>query len=129
MNQFEYVRPANVADAIAAAAAPGAAYLASGTNLLDLMKGGIMRPSRLVDISRLPGLDRIERLHNGDVRIGALVRNADLAHDADFARSYPAIAEALLSGASGQLRKCSHCRRQFVAADPLQLFLRHGQRL
>jgi xanthine dehydrogenase YagS FAD-binding subunit len=62
MNQFEYVRPSNVADAIAAAAAPGAAYLASGTNLLDLMKGGIMRPSRLVDVSRLPGLDRIERL-------------------------------------------------------------------
>src|SRR5215468_9626735 len=107
MNQFEYVRPASVADAIAAAAAPGAAYLASGTNLLDLMKGGIMRPSRLVDISRLPGLDRIERLHNGDVRIGALVRNADLAHDADLARNYPAIAEALLSGASAQLRNAA----------------------
>jgi xanthine dehydrogenase YagS FAD-binding subunit len=107
MNQFEYVRPASVADAIAAAAAPGAAYLASGTNLLDLMKGGIMRPARLVDVSRLPGLDRIERLDNGDVRIGALVRNADLAHDADFARSYPAIAEALLSGASGQLRNAA----------------------
>ena len=107
MNQFEYVRPANVADAIAAAAAPGAAYLASGTNLLDLMKGGIMRPSRLVDVSRLPGLDRIERLDNGDVRIGALARNADLAHDADFARSYPAIAEALLSGASAQLRNAA----------------------
>ena len=107
MNQFEYVRPANVADAIAAAAAPGAAYLASGTNLLDLMKGGIMRPSRLVDVSRLPGLDRIERLDNGDVRIGALARNADLAHDADFARGYPAIAEALLSGASAQLRNAA----------------------
>ena len=107
MNQFEYVRPANVADAIAAAAAPGAAYLASGTNLLHLMKGGILRPSRLVDVSRLPGLDRIERLDNGDVRIGALARNADLAHDADFARSYPAIAEALLSGASAQLRNAA----------------------
>jgi len=107
MNQFEYVRPANVADAIAAAAAPGAAYLASGTNLLDLMKGGIMRPSRLVDVSRLPGLDRIERLDNGDVRIGALARNADLAHDPDFARGYPAIAEALLSGASAQLRNAA----------------------
>ena len=107
MNQFEYVRPSNVADAIAAAAAPGAAYLASGTNLLDLMKGGIMRPSRLVDVSRLPGLDRIERLDNGDVRIGTLVRNTDLAHDADFARSYPAIAEALLSGASAQLRNAA----------------------
>jgi len=107
MSQVEYVRPANVADAIAAAAAPGAAYLASGTNLLDLMKGGIMRPSRLVDVSRLPGLDRIERLDNGDVRIGALARNADLAHDPDFARGYPAIAEALLSGASAQLRNAA----------------------
>jgi xanthine dehydrogenase YagS FAD-binding subunit len=107
MNQFEYVRPASVADAIAAAAAPGATYLASGTNLLDLMKGGIMRPARLVDVSRLPGLDRIERLDNGDVRIGALVRNADLAHDLDFARSHPAISEALLSGASAQLRNAA----------------------
>jgi xanthine dehydrogenase YagS FAD-binding subunit len=107
MNQFDYVRPANVADAIAAATAPGAAYLAAGTNLLDLMKGGIAQPTRLVDVSRLPGLDRIERLPNGDLRIGALVRNADLAHDFDFAKTYPAIAEALLSGASAQLRNAA----------------------
>ena len=65
MNQFDYVRPASVAEAIAAAAAPGSAYLASGTNLLDLMKGGIVRPARLVDLSRLPGLDRIEPLADG----------------------------------------------------------------
>jgi xanthine dehydrogenase YagS FAD-binding subunit len=107
MNSFDYVRPASVADAVAAAAEPGAAYLASGTNLLDLMKGGIARPNRLVDITRLPGLDRIERLPDGGVRIGALVRNADLAYDPDFARAYPAIAEALLSGASGQLRNAA----------------------
>ena len=107
MNQFDYVRPVNVADAVAAATAPGAAYLAAGTNLLDLMKGGIARPTRLVDVSRLPGLDRIERLPNGDLRIGALVRNADLAHDSDFAKTYPAIAEALLSGASAQLRNAA----------------------
>jgi xanthine dehydrogenase YagS FAD-binding subunit len=107
MNQFDYVRPASVAEAIVAAATPGAAYLASGTNLLDLMKGGIVRPSRLVDVSRLPGLDRIEPQANGDLRIGALVRNADLAHDADFARAYPGIAEALLSGASPQLRNAA----------------------
>src|SRR6266478_5853395 len=107
MNQFDYVRPTSVADAIAAATEPGAAYLASGTNLLDLMKGGIARPSRLVDVSRLPGLDRIEHLADGGVRIGTLVRNADLAHDSDFAKSYPAIAEALLSGASAQLRNAA----------------------
>jgi xanthine dehydrogenase YagS FAD-binding subunit len=107
MNNFNYVRPATVADAIAAASEPGAAYLAAGTNLLDLMKGGITRPNRLVDVTRLPGLDRIERLPDGGMRIGALVRNADLAHDPDFARSYPAIAEALLSGASAQLRNAA----------------------
>src|SRR5258707_4467229 len=107
MKTFDYVRPATIADAIAAAAEPGAAYLAAGTNLLDLMKGGITHPSRLVDVTRLPGLDRIEHLPDGGIRIGALVRNADLAHDPDFARSYPAIAEALLSGASAQLRNAA----------------------
>src|SRR5882757_5876166 len=107
MMNFDYVRPANVADAIAAASEQGAAYLASGTNLLDLMKGGVSRPSRLVDVTRLPGLDRIERLSDGSLRIGALVRNADLAYDADFARSYPSVAEALLSGASAQLRNAA----------------------
>src|SRR4030088_3018194 len=102
-----YFRPAPVPDAIAAAAEPGSVYLASGTNLLDLMKGGITRPNRLVDVTHLPGLDRIERLADGSVRIGTLVRNADLAHDPDFAKSYPAVAEALLSGASAQLRNAA----------------------
>jgi xanthine dehydrogenase YagS FAD-binding subunit len=71
---------------------------------MDLMKGSVMRPRYLVDISRLPGLDRIEQLDDGGVRIGALVRNADLAYDTDFAQRFPAVAEALLSGASAQLR-------------------------
>ena len=107
MKTFDYFRPATISDAIAAAAEPGAAYLAAGTNLLDLMKGGVTRPNRLVDVTRLPGLDRIERLPDGSIRIGALVRNADLAHDAGFAKSYPAVAEALLSGASAQLRNAA----------------------
>ncbi|MDQ8728071.1 xanthine dehydrogenase family protein subunit M [Bradyrhizobium sp. LHD-71] len=107
MKTFDYVRPSTVVDAIAAAAAPGAAYLAAGTNLLDLMKGGVVSPKRLVDVTRLPGLDRIERLPDGGTRIGALVRNADLAHDSEFAKSYPAVAEALLSGASAQLRNAA----------------------
>ena len=107
MNRFDYVRPTSVAEAIAIGSEPGAAYLAAGTNLLDLMKGGVTRPGRIVDISRLPGLDTIERLPDGGVRIGALVRNADLAHDADFARRFPAVAEALLSGASAQLRNAA----------------------
>lgn len=107
MNRFEYTRPSTLAEAIAAGAMPGAAYLAAGTNLMDLMKGGVMRPGHLVDISRLPGLREIEHLADGGVRIGALVPNADLAHDVDFARRYPAVAEALLSGASAQLRNAA----------------------
>ena len=107
MNTFDYVKPATVREAVAAASEPGAAYLAAGTNLLDLMKGGITRPRRLVDISHLPGLDHIEDLSDGGLRIGALVRNADLAHDRSFARRFPAVAEALLSGASAQLRNAA----------------------
>ncbi len=104
MNPFDYIRPASVAEAVAAAAEPGAAYLAAGTNLLDLMKVGAMRPGRLVDVRHLPGLDRIETLSDGSFRIGSMVRNADLARDAGFAAAFPAVAEALLSGASAQLR-------------------------
>jgi xanthine dehydrogenase YagS FAD-binding subunit len=107
MTPFEYIRPTTIRDAVAAASEPGAAYLAAGTNLLDLMKGGLTRPSRLVDISHLPGLDRIESLPDGSVRIGALVRNADLAHDLVFSRRFPAVSEALLSGASAQLRNAA----------------------
>ncbi|MGY3361405.1 CO/xanthine dehydrogenase FAD-binding subunit [Bradyrhizobium sp. GM0.4] len=58
MKQFDYVRPATVAEAVAAATQPGAVYLAAGTNLLDLMKGGVSRPDRLVDVTHLDGLDR-----------------------------------------------------------------------
>ncbi len=107
MKRFDYVRPTSVPEAIAAAAEPGSAYLAAGTNLVDLMKGGAMRPDRLVDVTHLPGLDRIEQLPDGGYRIGALVRNADLAHDPDLSRAYPAVAEALLSGASAQLRNAA----------------------
>jgi xanthine dehydrogenase YagS FAD-binding subunit len=107
MKTFDYIRPATIAEAVAAAAEPGAAYLAGGTNLLDLMKGGVTQPRRLVDVNHLPGLDAIEQLADGGVRIGTRVRNADLAHDAAFARRFPAVAEALLSGASAQLRNAA----------------------
>jgi xanthine dehydrogenase YagS FAD-binding subunit len=107
MNRFEYVRPDSVAAAAAAAAQDGAAFLAGGTNLLDLMKGNVSRPARLVDISRLPGLDRIEIMADGGVRIGALVRNSDLAYHPEIVKRLPAVAEALLSGASAQLRNAA----------------------
>ncbi len=107
MNRFDYVRPNTVAEAVAAASQPGAAYLAGGTNLVDLMKGNVARPERLVDLKRLAELDQIEHRPDGSVRIGALVRNADLAHDPVFARRFPAVAEALLAGASAQLRNAA----------------------
>jgi xanthine dehydrogenase YagS FAD-binding subunit len=107
MNRFNYVRPASVEEAVSAASEPGSAYLASGTNLLDLMKIGIARPQCIIDISRLPELDGIHWLPDGGVRIGALARNSDLAYDARFARSFPFVAEALLSGASAQLRNAA----------------------
>ncbi len=129
MNTFDYVRPATIAEAVAAASQPGAAYLAAGTNLLDLMKGGITRPRRLVDINRLPGLDRIEPLADGGVRIGALVRNADLAHDPDFR---PALSGGRRGAAVGRLGAASqrrNGRRQSAAADAMRLFLRRRERL
>ena len=67
MNRFDYVRPTSAAEAIAAAAQPGSAYLAAGTNLLDLLKAGVARPERIVDITRLPGLDRIDWRPDGGV--------------------------------------------------------------
>jgi xanthine dehydrogenase YagS FAD-binding subunit len=107
MNHFDYVRPATVPEAVAAAALPGSAYLAAGTNLIDLMKGGIISPNRLIDISRLPGLNHIEPLPDGGVRIGANVRNAELAYDPRFSKRFPVVAEALLAGASAQLRNAA----------------------
>ncbi|MEZ2408972.1 xanthine dehydrogenase family protein subunit M [Bosea sp. RCC_152_1] len=107
MKIFDYIRPASVTEAVTAAAQTGAVYLAAGTNLLDLMKVGVARPDRLVDVTHLPGLDRIERLPDGGFRIGAMVRNATLAYDTGFAEAFPMVSEALLSGASAQLRNAA----------------------
>lgn len=107
MRTFDYIRPASVPEAVAAGQVPGTAFLAAGTNLVDLMKGGVATPERVVDITRLPGLSSIERLPDGATRIGTLVRNSDLAHDAMFEKTYPMVAEALLAGASAQLRNAA----------------------
>ena len=107
MKKFDYIRPATLDEAIAAGSAPGAAYLASGTNLVDLMKTGGMRPDTLVDITRLPGLSSIDTVSGGGHRIGALVRNSDLSRDPAIVAAYPAMVEAMLSGASGQLRNAA----------------------
>lgn len=104
MKPFSYERVGSPAEAVEAAASkPGARFIAGGTNLLDLMKLGIEAPAHLIDVNRL-GLDTIEPTAEGGLRIGALVRNADLAADLRVRRDYAVLARALLAGASGQLR-------------------------
>jgi xanthine dehydrogenase YagS FAD-binding subunit len=104
MNNFEYGRATDVADAVRRIAADtGARFVAGGTNLIDLMKEGVARPSRLIDITHLP-LDRVEDTAEGGLRIGALVRNSDLAYHPQIEGRYPLLASALLAGASAQLR-------------------------
>ena len=104
MKSFTYERATSPASAVAAAAAkPGAKFIAGGTNLLDLMKLQIETPLHLIDITRL-GLEKTEALADGGVRIGAMVRNSDLAADPRIRKDYAVLSRALLSGASGQLR-------------------------
>ncbi|GHI04086.1 molybdopterin dehydrogenase [Streptomyces cellostaticus] len=104
MREFGYQRASDVAGAVALLGAdPDARFLGGGTNLVDLMKTGVERPARLVDVRELP-LDRVEMTAVGGLRIGATVTNGDLAAHPEVRRRYPALAQAVLAGASGQLR-------------------------
>jgi len=104
MRPFTYERAISAqAAAQAAAAYPDARFIAGGTNLLDLMKLQIETPAHLIDVNHL-GLDRIEKTADGGLRIGAHVRNTDLAADRTVRKDYAVLSRALLSGASGQLR-------------------------
>jgi xanthine dehydrogenase YagS FAD-binding subunit len=104
MINFQYSRANDVADAVRQIAAdPTAKFIAGGTNLIDLMKEDVERPSRLIDISRLP-LNKVEETGGGGVRIGALVPNSDLAYHPLIEQRYPILASAILAGASQQLR-------------------------
>ncbi|MEU1131662.1 xanthine dehydrogenase family protein subunit M [Streptomyces sp. NPDC005900] len=104
MRDFRYQRAHDVSGALALRGAdPEARYLGGGTNLVDLMKTGVERPALLVDVRELP-LDGIESTDGGGLRIGATVTNSDLAAHPDVRRRYPALAQAVLAGASGQLR-------------------------
>jgi xanthine dehydrogenase YagS FAD-binding subunit len=104
MNNFEFSRATDVADAVRQIAAdPDARFIAGGTNLIDLIKEGVMTPSRLIDITRLQ-LNRIEDSEDGGLRIGALVPNSDLAYHPQIETRYPLLASAILAGASPQLR-------------------------
>ncbi len=110
MEIFKFTKAADVPQAIQAGAASSTAqqgaqvrFIAGGTTLLDLMKLNVERPTQVVDINRLP-LDKVERLPDGRLKIGALVRNSDLAHHEDVKRDYAVLSQALLAGASPQLR-------------------------
>ena len=107
MRPFDYARADDPAGAVAAVAErPGATYLAGGTNLVDHLKLGITAPDLLVDLGRLDLAD-IEELPDGGLRVGAMVRNSDLAADPRVRRDHPMLSRALLSGASGQLRNAA----------------------
>ncbi|WP_031055652.1 FAD binding domain-containing protein [Streptomyces ochraceiscleroticus] len=104
MKEFGYQRVLDVPGAVALLGAePDARYLGGGTNLVDLMKTGVERPGLLIDVRDLP-LDRIEATEDGGLHIGATVTNSDLAAHPEVRRRYPALAQAVLAGASGQLR-------------------------
>jgi xanthine dehydrogenase YagS FAD-binding subunit len=104
MINFQYARATDVADAVRQIAAdPAAKFIAGGTNLIDLMKEDVMRPTRLIDISRLP-LNQVEETSEGGLRIGALVPNSDLAYHPLIETRYPMLGSAILAGASQQLR-------------------------
>ncbi len=103
MTPFDYAKATNESEALRGGAVPKTAFLAGGTTLIDLMKLGVMSPAALVDINRLP-LDEIETLPDGGLRVGAMVRNSDLAHQGSVVTRFPVLPQALLSGASPQLR-------------------------
>ena len=106
MIRFDYARPSEVAEAVRGGMGDHAAYLAGGTNLIDLMKENVARPLEVVDINRLP-LARITDLDGGGLRLGALATNADTAYDERVQRRYPLLSSAILAGASAQLRNAA----------------------
>jgi xanthine dehydrogenase YagS FAD-binding subunit len=103
MQAFSYKKVHDVREALAGGSLSQAKFVAGGTTLIDLMKLNVERPTTLVDINPL-ALTKVEKLPSGELRIGAMVRNSDLAHDATVQRDYTVLSQALLSGASPQLR-------------------------
>ena len=115
MQPFSYARAGSVPEAVAAGAGPGTAYLAGGTELLNWMRLGILDPARVLDISRLPGMDKVEALPGGGLRIGALARLNDAAQHPAVARDYPVLSQAILKAASAQLRNLAT-----IGGNPVQ---------
>jgi xanthine dehydrogenase YagS FAD-binding subunit len=125
MNPFTYSRATDAQQAISTVNGDAKIkFLGGGTNLIDLMKMGVEQPVQLVDINRLP-LTQVEELPGGaGVRIGGLARNSDVAEHPLIAQRYSVLSQALLAGASPQLRNMANDRRESIAAHALLLFLR-----
>jgi xanthine dehydrogenase YagS FAD-binding subunit len=104
VNNFSYARAADLDGALRLVAQQGAQFIAGGTNLLDLMKGGVAAPDRLIDITQISALAQLHELPTGGVRLGALMRNSDAAQHPLIRERFPLLSQALLSGASPQLR-------------------------
>ena len=129
MKAFTYERPATVQDAAKLAAErPNAKFIAGGTNLLDLMKLQVETPATLIDVNRLP-LDTVEATPEGGLRIGALVRNSDLAADPRVRQGLRGAGEGAAGRRLGPAAQQGDHRRQPAPADALLLFLRHGDAL
>src|SRR5262245_38985851 len=107
MRPFDYLRADSVEDAVRLKAAnPSARFIAGGTNLVDLLKYRVEATDQLIDVTRLP-LAKVEQLPDGSVRVGALVRNSDLAQHPLITDAYPVLSQALLAGASPQIRNAA----------------------
>ena len=104
MHNFSYARARDLDGALRLVAQQGAQFIAGGTNLLDLMKGGVASPDRLIDITQITALAQMHELPTGGVRLGALMRNSDAAQQPSIRERFPLLSQALLSGASPQLR-------------------------
>lgn len=115
MQPFAYARAVSVSEAVAAGAGAGTAYLAGGTELLNWMRLGIQAPARVLDIARLPGLDGVEALPDGGLRIGALTRLNDAAGHPAVVRDYPVLSQAIHKAASAQLRNLAT-----IGGNPVQ---------
>ena len=125
MNNFGYTRASDVADAVRQIAAdPAAKFIAGGTNLIDLMKENVARPSRLIDITHLP-LNKIEETQDGGLRIGALVPNSDLAYHPQIEARYPLLAQRDPRRRLAAIAQHGLDRGQSAATNALLLFLRH----
>ena len=130
MKTFEFTRPADAAGAVATAAKAKTAqqgadirFIAGGTTLVDLMKLSVETPAQVVDINRLP-LDKIEALPNGGLKIGATVRNSDLANDATVKRDYSVLSQAILAGRFGTASQHGDDGRKSAAAHAVRLLSR-----